>query len=189
MKILILSILAGLTLTSSTAPNNSYYPLQKGQVRIYKYTETFRTEPDQTFKMEVLNDTKTINGKVYFVVESSLSSKGEYNLITTTHTRINDKGAIFAIGDQDQEEMVFPTEPITVNQTWENTANDKITTTKVINLSGSIETPAKIFKNCLVLEITSDNGIVHSYSQKGVGLVAMSLIIEKEEKLFTYLVK
>jgi hypothetical protein len=170
---------------------NPYYPLEKGQVQIFKYGDDFLSSPDQKAKIEILNDMKKIEGKEYFMNQSSLSTGGDYNIMQTVYVRDGNNGSIFGIIDLNNptESVMFPERPWKVGTSWTSESMGMSSIGTIISLNGSIVTPEKTFTGCLVIEYQLGETKTLSYFQKDVGMVAVSMSIEGEDKLVQYLSK
>ena len=175
-----------LSLGLASNAQSAFFPLKKGEVQIYKYTDAFNMgNNDLRFKTETLNTTESINGKEYLVVQSSYGSKEPYNLVSTQYMRILDNGSIMGV-EKNESEQYFLEYPLIVGKSWTQIANGVTVTMKIVDLNGSIQASGKTYSNCLVLEMNSTDNRTKSYFQEDRGLVAMAMIVDQEEKLFIY---
>jgi len=169
---------------------NPYYPLEKGKVWTYEYEEMFSNGSDQMSKIEVLKETKTINGKEYMIMQTSMGSGDNFNVIQTSYTRYGDNGAIYAINEGTNEEgLVFPGLPISEGKSWSVTQSGFEVTSKIVDMNGSVETSNNSFSDCIVIESQQQNTKARSYVKKGVGMVAIGVFMNGEEKIMQSLVE
>jgi len=171
---------------------SEFFPLEKGQVHIYNYAEPFNSQASgQSSKTEILSTTKEINGKTYLVSQTSMGSNGDYTLISSSYLRNGKNGSVVGLeSTSSKEELVMlPEGPLTKGQSWEMVTGGVSSTSTVIDLHGQVDTPAKRYSDCLVVEMKNAQGTIRSYSKKGIGMVALAIVINGEEKLMSYLVK
>jgi hypothetical protein len=168
---------------------NPYYPLKKGTIQIFKYSNTFSTTAEQKAKIEFLPETIEINRDSYFVYEMSLGSEGNYEPVQKTYIKNGDNGSIIGIinTESTEEAVMFPEKPWKVGTTWTSEIMGMSTTGTIIEMAGSIKTPETTFTDCLVIEYDFGESKTISYFQKDVGLVAVSILSEGKEKLVQYL--
>ena len=174
----------------SNAQSN-YFPLEKGATFTYAYgSELYQgAYDDKRFKVKILNTTKMIDGKEYFISETSSGSGDNYALIATSYMRAGKDGSIYSLPDEDGEEYITIPAALKIGKTWTTTNGEVTYTTRVADLNGTIKTATKSYSNCLVVEQKDQNGMLtRTYSQEGVGMVATTLIKEGSEQIFIYLV-
>jgi hypothetical protein len=172
----------------SNAQSN-YFPLEKGATFTYAYgSELYQgAYDDKRFKVKILNTTKVIDGKEYFISETSSGSGDNYALIATSYMRAGKDGSILTL--QDEEEYITVPAVPKIGKTWTTTNGEVTYTTRVADLNGTINTATKTYSNCLVLEQKDQNGMLtRTYSQEGVGMVATTLLKDGSEQIFFYLV-
>lgn len=188
---LILSAFFSFFLLQAANAQNSYYPLEKGKAWFYSYEDTYAQTPNQKSKVEVLDDTKIINGKEYFAVQTSLSTEGNYRVLQTIYLRNGSNGTILGVvKESDKQESVFlPAKPWNKGKEWSTNAMGIKSTSKIKETSTSIETPGKTFANCLLIEVDMGETIVRNYFKEDVGLVAVAMVTGGQEMLLQYLEK
>lgn len=170
---------------------SSYFPLNKGAVFTYAYgSELYQgAYDDKRIKVSILSTTKIIDGKEYFISETSTGSDKSYSTLTTSYVRIGTDGSILATQDVGEQEYTTIQASPKVGNTWPS-KNGKLTCiTRVVNLDGTIKTANKTFTNCLVLEQKTEDGrTMKSYFKEDLGMVATTIIMDGSEKIFIYLV-
>jgi len=190
MKVkLLTTALLTFILSYSINAQNPYYPLEKGKVWTYEYEEMFSNQSDQMSKIEVLNETKTINGKEYMIMQTSMGSGDNFNVIQTSYARYGDDGAIYSINENSNEEgLVFPGLPISEGKSWTVSQSGFEVTSKVVDMNASLETSKNSFTDCIVIESQQQNTKVRSYVKKGIGMVAIGVFMNGEEMIMQSLV-
>jgi hypothetical protein len=114
----------------------------------------------------------------------------QFNHVVSNHVRVGSGGEILTLNtsaEEPIEEIVFPTMPFKVGETWNSSSNGIMGKSTITNLNATLKTPLQTFSNCLVVKTKSASGESRSYFQKGVGMVALALIVDEEEKLMVYL--
>ena len=173
---------------SHSNAQDSYFPLEKGKVSIFKYNELFnRGDSTLSFKLTILEETKQIKGKEYFIVEASYESEISHSSLSISYMRRGENGSIFALETEESEETIFLDKPYTIGKSWQQVANGVTVNAKIVNDKGSIKVPGKTFTNCLVIETENSGVTIHSYFQENTGLVATVMIAEGQETVMTYL--
>ncbi len=188
---LILSFALTLLFTINTlSAQNKYYPLEKGKTWNYKYDGSFSGQPDQTSEVKLLDEAKTINGNEYFAMQTSLNTNGINNVLQTIFVRNGSNGSVVGVmnAEQNTEHILFPSKPWAEQTSWTSNAMGMSVTSTIVDTDGSVVTPEKTFSNCLVVVVDLGETKSKTYLQAGIGLVAVSLIINGEEKLMQYLI-
>ena len=191
MKIrLFTTCLFAFILSFTAQAQNPYYPIEKGKVWHYEYEAMYSQTTGQMSKIEVLEETKTINGNEYFIMQTSMGTKGNFDVIQTTYTRYGDDGAIYSLNESsNQEDMVFPGLPISEGKSWTVSQSGFEVTSKVIDMNASLETSNNSFTDCIVIESQQQNTKVRAYVKKGVGMVALGVFMNGEEQIMQSLVE
>ena len=162
---------------------SEYFPLSTGQVSYLRYSDDFNNgDASLQMKMKVLEETKTIDGKEYFVLENSYGSGYDLSVISTSYMREAGDGKVVGMWEENPEEQVFLQKPYRVGNSWDIINMGVASTSTIVDVSGAIAG----FSGCLVLEVDSDGTVVRSYFKEDVGLVAMSMMIEGKETLMVY---
>jgi len=188
MKIRII-LFSCFVLSMNLATQNAYYPLEKGKVWIYDYEPMFSNNSDQQSRIEVLEETKSIDGKEYMIIQTSMGTAKNFDVIQKSYVRYGDNGSVMAMDENSgKESMVFPGQPLTVGKTWTVIQAGNEATAKIIEDNVVLNTSGKTFKDCLVIESTQNNTKVRSYVKKNIGMVAIGIFMDGEEKIMQYLV-
>ncbi len=168
---------------------NDYYPLEKGKTWIYKYTEDFNSASGSLSKIQILKKTEQINGKTYFILQTSIGEEGQFDVLQTSYLRNGENGQVlgFANIGSSKEDILIPEGPLEVGKIWKAEAEGQESTSTLIGTSEKLITPFKTFENCLVIETEMADAKIKSYFQKGKGLIASSLVLPDGEKLMQYL--
>lgn len=170
---------------------SSYFPFEKGSSFTYAYgSELYQgTYDHMRIKVETLNNTKMIDGKEYFITETSTGSDDNFSKISTSYVRTAKDGSVFTIQAEGEKEYLSIQAMPKVGDKWASKNGKISTTTLVTETNGNIKTDNKTYTDCLVLEQKSEDGTVtKSYFQKNVGMVATTLVVEGSEKIFIHLV-
>lgn len=186
-----LLILALIVAWSYTRGQSSYFPLEKGKTLTYAYgSELYQGEyQDIRMKVTILPTTEVMNGKEYFISETSSGSGGNYTVHATSYVRMGKDGSIIGMQDKAGEESTVIQASPTIGSTWSSRDGQRTYTATVTDLSGTITTATEAYSNCLVVEQATEDGIItRSYFKKGVGMVATTVIKDGSEKIFIYLV-
>ncbi|HAP61859.1 MAG TPA: hypothetical protein DCR93_20955 [Cytophagales bacterium] len=163
-----------------------YYPLEKGQVTFFRYGDAFNQGNQQlTMKIQVQDETEQIGGNEYLVMETSYGSPGSYQLASKVYARATG-GGVVSMENVEAEEQVLLEGPYTVGKTWQQVSDGQTSTLKIVAIQGTLETPAETLTQCLVVESTSERTTGRSYYQRGMGLVAITLIVEGKEQVLVY---
>ncbi len=183
---LLITILGWCVLSNA---QSMYFPLEKGQEMIYAYGEDFNQgNNDLRFITKVLDSTKVVNDKTYFIVIGLYGSQGNLEKIKESYTRKAADGTVFLLDDNALKESIVIKPTLTVGDTWNRSNGELISTVELISLKGTLKSPSATYSDCLVLE-SLENGVkVRSYFQQGKGMVGMTMMTEEKEKLFTYLI-
>ncbi|MEL7147037.1 MAG: hypothetical protein AAFO69_11760 [Bacteroidota bacterium] len=184
--IILLILVAGYSFGQS-----SYYPMEKGKSYTYAYgKELYESMNVDVSKLKMtvsfLNETKAINGKEYIV---SQTSSGGMTPDFTSYARVKSDGTIVGFEEGETEEFTFLTKSPKVGDSWSRTKDGAKSTSKVVDLSGAVKTPTKSYADCLVLESTENGATTRAYFKRGVGMVAVTVLMAGEEKLFIYLLE
>lgn len=169
---------------------SSYFPLKKGTTMTYAYgKELYQGQnvdiSQLRMTVKILEETKVINGNEYFISETSA---GTPMPATKAFLRVNDQGAIVGIEDGATEESVMIKQPLEVGDSWTTSKGGMTSTSEVVALNGSIETPAETFTNCLVVASSENGTQTKAYFKEDVGMVAIQVVMGGSEKLFVYLI-
>jgi len=187
----LLALLTLIIVSYRVSGQSAYYPLKEGSSHTYAYGSQLYdgAYDDKRVKVKILNDSKTLDGNVYFVSETSMGSNGNYRIYATSYLRIDGKGSIMMKQNLNHKEvMMIPSAP-KVGTSWSAEINNVAHTNTVVDLNGSIKTKQTTYNNCLVLEQKANEGIVtRSYYKKGVGMVATTMLADYSEKIFIYLI-
>lgn len=167
-------LLGVFTLLSTLAIGQSYFPLSAGNTWTMQLDGVFNASGEAYTKIEVLPETTSKNGKTYYKVRSTMYSNpgDEDGFSTTTLARAAQDGNIYGFVPSlsDQEELMMPA-TLSQGTSW---STDQGTNT-VISMSGSVETPAKTYTNCVVVEIEGEEANMKVYLKKGIGYVATEM--------------
>lgn len=170
---------------------STYFPLEKGSTFSYSYGKDLYegrniNVDEMKMTVQVLNNNKVINGKEYFVVETSAGGKSP--TVFTTYVRVAEDGTVYTIYEEGSSEYMSLTASPKIGDTFTSENGGYTKTAKVIALDGKITTPTDTYSDCLVMESTDGVTVTRSYSVKNRGMVATTVIMEGEEKVFVYLV-
>lgn len=169
---------------------SSYYPLKKGETLTYAYgKELYQGQnidvSQRRMTVKILDEPQAINGKDYFVVETT--SNGVATDVKS-YLRVGGDGAILGIQEGETQESIIMKKSPAVGDTWVTNRGGIQSTSSILELDGTIKTPAKTFENCLVLESVQNGSTTKGYFQRGLGMVAITMIVGDLEKLFIYMV-
>jgi len=171
-----------------TVNGQSHYPMEEGKVWYYNYAEDFAVKGTSLNKVEIQDEMKVLDGVEYFEIRTSSGDKDRENfrLITTFYLRERKDGTIVGKSASDSSEVVMlPEPPYKEGSKWDNSEGIM----EILQTDASIETPAGTFDNCLLVKTQMNNVITLGYFQKGVGHVALEMVINGEKKLVQYLVE
>ncbi|MEL6562709.1 MAG: hypothetical protein AAFQ94_31360 [Bacteroidota bacterium] len=173
---------------------SEYLMMEKGKVFKYKYGNVYGpglVDEGTILKVEVLNATKTIEGKEYLTVQSSTGSDGNFSVDLTSYTRVSGNGSVYTrLEDEINKETVMLRAPLKVGDSWEEKGfGGETASKKIIGFDGSITTPTATYSDCLVLETQQNGTQSKSYFKKNIGMVATTVTMGGEEKLFIYLLE
>lgn len=185
-RILLIIILIGIWNYSSS--QSSYFPLKKGMKLTYAYgKEIYGGTPyeNNTVEIEILNDTKIIDGKEYFISKNTSGSMEGDKTVIKSYFRFGNDGSLISKSDENTEELVVMQKTPTVGYTSPSQGGG---TSKVIDLNATIKTPIKTYTNCLIIEFNENQTITRAYYQKDIGMVATTIVSDGSEKIFIYLI-
>jgi len=176
--------------TINVISQSDYYPVEAGKTLVYKYgAELYAGTPYVDYKCEVkiLEETEIINGKEYRVSTSKTGVESGTPTVIKSYFRYDDDGNLLTLADKNAEERIALTSSPKVGDVLSNDQDEEKVT--ITSLTASIETPAGVYSDCMLMEVASQEMQMRMYYQKNVGLVASAMMVEGEEKIFTYLVK
>ncbi|MEM6829787.1 MAG: hypothetical protein AAF551_04675 [Bacteroidota bacterium] len=187
-KLSILLLLTGIW--NCSFGQSSYFPIKKGTTLTYAYSdELYKGQSVDVSQLKmtvkVLNETQSINGKDYFVSETST---GGLAPDFKSYIRIGNDGSILSMEEGETEESLMMKKSPTVGDSWITNKKAGESKNKVVGLDGTIKTPAGTYTNCLVLEIFENGTMSKGYFKENLGMVAVSVMMGGSEKLFVYLV-
>ena len=139
--------------------------------------------------MKVKESTHKINGKDYIVFSNSYGSNGGFKFVNDSYVRVGEEGDIFMLNENKIGESISMKKEIKLGDSWPSNKGGVTTTLTVVALDGEINTPHKTYSNCLVLEGQERDMITRSFFQENIGMVATTLEMEGEEKVFIYLIE
>jgi hypothetical protein len=183
----LLSLLIGFC--ASVYAQHPYYPLKKGAVYTYAYSKTFYEGQGidvskMNMHVKTLNETKAVNGNTYMITETSTGMGTD---ALRSYIRQKPDGSVAGMTEGEKTESIFLPASPSKGDTWTSSTGGAKAKVTIIDLDGSIRTPLKDYTGCLVMESSQDGMATRSYFQKGVGLVAISMVIGGDEKLFVFL--
>ena len=187
MRILFSMIVFCVVLNASFAQSD-YFPVDKGTEWTYAFgAEIYAGTPyeDYISEVKILDVSETIDGKEYFVSETSMGSADGDKTVIQSYFRFGDDGSLRTKVDKNSKELVSLNKTPKIGDTH---ASQQGGTSKVVDLNASIKTPLKTYNNCLVVEINENQTITRAYYQKDLGMVATTMLIEGSEKIFMYMV-
>lgn len=187
----IVTILVFIAICKFSNGQSNYYPIEKGATFTYAYGNELYdgSYSKMRSQISILNTTKIIDGKEYFMFETSSGSEDNYSVIASSYARVGEDGSIFALEKEGNQEYLTLKTPLKLGATWSSKSGQLTSTIKVINLDGTIKTANTTYANCLVVEQkTEDERIMRSYFKEGIGMVATTMIVDDSEKVFIYLV-
>jgi hypothetical protein len=168
---------------------SSFFPIKKGAVLTYAYGKELyqghNVDVSQLrMTVKILNETKVINGKDYFILETSSAGS-----TFRSYLRIGRDGSVLGMREDETKESILMKKSLAVGDSWTTTQMGSKITNKVIDLDGTIKTPNKIYMKCLVIQQSYDDGnVLTGYYQENLGSVAVTLTTGDGEKLFNYLI-
>ena len=188
MNKLIASLLL-LGIANFSIAQSSYFPIKKGSIMTYAYSKELYQGQNfdvSQLKMTVTisTETKNIDGMEYFI---STTSTGGLSPNFTSYFRIDSDGAIWAISEEGKQESIMMNKNPKVGDTWTTSKGSFKSTSKVIDLSGSITTPTGSYSDCMVVESTENGATSKAYFHPGTGMVAVAVSMGGSDKLFVYL--
>lgn len=190
MKHLFIILFTCLLVPFTNAQSN-YFPIEPGMELVYAYSDMFNQgDAALRSKTTMLKEKKTLNGKAYIVNQTSYGSNGNFQVIASSYARKADDGTVYVLPDSKEKEFVMMSANPKTGDVWTRKSDDgKNLEMKVISTSKSVKTPVKTYSDCLVLETTEAGTTLRSYFKNDVGMVAIFMVVEGKEQLFTYLVK
>ena len=121
-----------------------------------------------TYYIEQLVGSKTLNGKDYLEYEQTWENGSKYQLYLR-----EDSGTVYQFEDCCDEDTVRLPSKLEQETTWKNA--DKLVTYEVLSLDEELKTPICEYKNLLALKSIFKNGTFTFYYQKGYGYVGCTI--------------
>lgn len=182
-------LLIFITLSTFTVGQSDYFPIEQGSVYTYAYSKALYEGQNfdvsnLSMTVEVLDETKVIDGKEYYVSQTSTS----FTSPQKAYMRVAGDGSIYVIQEEGGEEAVMMSNSPAVGDTWDTYKGSGKVEGKVIALDGTVKTPITTYTGCLVLEYTENGATSRGYFYPGKGMVAVTVLIEGKEMLFVYLI-
>lgn len=180
-----------LFLQATALGQNVYYPIEKGEVWIYNYSEDFISSSGSKSRIEILTRTENIHGKEYFLMQTSIGDGEEYEILQTSYLRNGSNGQVLGLTNPEmgEEQLLLAAAPLIEGKTWNAKSDGQISISTVVGTDENLITPTKSYKNCLVIETEMGDAKIRSYFQKDIGLIASSLMLPDGEKLMQYLAR
>jgi asparagine N-glycosylation enzyme membrane subunit Stt3 len=174
--IVIFLLLLGAT-TATMAQD--YFPLTEGATWSYSYGPMYDGGEIYTYTEKVLSEKKVINGKKYTAIErEEYNAKNELTK-SVEYYRVNKNQEIVIYDDYNKADYV--TISTVLGKEWEV----PFINCRVIDVDGTIKTPAGDYTDCLVIEMLGGESIMEYYFDKKLGLVGVMY----QERLVCHLVK
>ncbi len=172
--------------TSIFSDGNEYFPIKPGFTWTYGYTAEFQAGmKNPTYTLEVTDEGYEKNGEAYLSMkQKSFGDDDQAKVDMTMYARVDDDGNMYSFIPQimEKEGLAMPSD-LSEGKSWEVSKVGKAT---VLDMNGSVKTPAKSYDDCLVVETDLGGGSkMVSYYVKGIGSVAT----EMDGKLMIYLVE
>lgn len=187
----LLMILTMIVIWNFSNGQSIYYPINKETTLTYAYgSDLYNGAYDNVrLKVMTLNSTEVIDGKEYYISETSSGSDGKYTPMMTSYVRVGKDGSVLVRQEGDDDEYIFIQTSSKVDDTWPSRNGTLASTTRVTSLDGIIKTDTKTYTDCLVLEQKTEDGrIMQSYFVKDLGMVASTITMDGSEKIFIYLI-
>jgi hypothetical protein len=162
--------------TSIFSDDNEYFPAKAGVSWTYGYATEFQTGmKNPTYTIEITDDEYEQNGETSLIMKQKrLGDDDQIKVDMTMYIRVDDDGNVYSFIPQmmEKEGLAMPSE-ISAGKTWQVNKVGKAT---VLDMNGSLKTPAESYDNCLVLETDLGGGSkMVSYYVKGIGSVATEM--------------
>jgi len=184
-KLLMITVL--IVLCGYSKGQHSYFPVEKGMSMTYAFgSEIYKGTPYETYQstVKILEETETIEGKEYFVSESSTGNKESDPTVITSYCRFGSDGSLFSKANKTANEILVLKKTPKVGD--KNTSQQG-GTSEVVDLNATIKTPTDTYSECLMIEVKENETLSRMYYQKNTGMVATTMVIEGNEKIFIYL--
>jgi hypothetical protein len=184
----LLMIIVLIAFWSYSNGQSSYFPAKKGTNWTYAFgKEIYGGTPyeNYTSEIKILDATEVIDGKEYFVSETSMGGKEGDKTVIKTYFRFGNDGSLISKIDKDKKEFVSMNKSPKVGDIYTSQQGG---TSKVVDLNATIKTPITTYTNCLMIEINESQTISRAYYQKNTGMIATTMIMDGKEKIFIYLV-
>ncbi|MEQ8358839.1 MAG: hypothetical protein RH860_05075 [Cytophagales bacterium] len=176
--------------TAKVFAQNDYYPLKKGKTWIYQYSDDFISASGNQSRIKILEEQEIIEGKRYYVLQTSIGDENQFDVLQTSYLRNGENGLVYGLANAKmaKEHILIAEHPLEIGKTWTAEADGQKSSSVISGTNEKLITPEKTFNHCLVIETEMGDARIRSYFQKGVGLVASTLILPEGEKLMQYLV-
>ncbi len=170
---------------------NAYYPLKKGKTWIYQYSDDFISASGSQSRIKILEEEEIIEGKRYYVLQTAIGDENQFDVLQTSYLRNGENGLVYGLANAKmaKEHVLIAEGPLVKGKSWTAEADGQKSSSVISGTNEKLITPEKTFNHCLVIETEMGDAKIRSYFQKGVGLVASTLMLPEGEKLMQYLIK
>ncbi|MEL6536992.1 MAG: hypothetical protein AAFQ98_16340 [Bacteroidota bacterium] len=186
MRYLLLSTLVLLLSISGNAfAQSPYFPLEKGRVQVFRYSETFsQGNPDLRVTMKTLEETERIDGEDYFIVETSAMG-----VTTSGFLREGKNGGVISRENAESSDHLFLDAPYEVGKSWQQALQAQVATATIIDTRATLKVSDQTYTDCLVVETVGTEYTLRTYFQKDIGMVANGMVVEGQEMIMMYLIE
>jgi hypothetical protein len=167
---------------------SNYFPINEGKNLTYAFgKEIYGGTPYEgyRFQVSILDAKEEIDGKEYFISETSTGSESGEKTIIRSYLRFGDDGSVISkVSKDSSEQLVLQKNP----KIGDSYASQQAGTAKVLDLNATIKTPIMTYTNCLMIETEENQTISRVYYQENIGMVAATTFTDGSEKIFIYLI-